>query len=75
MIRFFPSSLKIGDVLVFDRMSQVLLIAIRGSRCLPLDPSSANLSANDFVTRAAKLIAKREAGVSPFSFNAVPVAA
>ena len=67
-------SLKNGDVLVFDRMSQVLPIAIRGSRCLPLDPSSANLSANDFVTRASQLVAKKNGWLQP-SFAAVPVAA
>jgi len=58
MLSFFLGSLKCGDVLVFDRMFQVLLIAIRGSRCLPLDPSSANLSAktnmNDMVAKFFK---------------------
>jgi len=74
MLSFFLGSLKCGDVLVFDRMFQVLPIAIRGSRCLPLDPSSANLSANDFVARASKLIAKKNGWLQP-SFAAIPVAA
>ena len=47
----------------------------QGIALSPLRSVQRNLSANDFVARAAKLIAKREAGVSPFSFNAVPVAA
>ena len=71
MIRFFPSSLKSGDVLVFDRMFQVLPTAIRGSRCLPLDPSSANLSAK---TPLKELVAKHLKGqdlLAPKGFSPV----
>jgi len=47
------SSLKYGDVLVFDRGIIKVLVAIRGSRCLPLYPSSAFLSATTEKTVAA----------------------
>jgi hypothetical protein len=45
-------------------MFQVLPTAIRGSRCLPLDPSSANLSAK---TPLKELVAKHLKSQEPFA--------
>lgn len=49
-------SLKNGDVLVFDRMTKILFVAIWWSRCPTTYPSSAKLSAKNTISLSKKAI-------------------
>jgi len=55
-------SLKNGDVLVFDRMTKILFVAIGWSRCPTPYPSSAKLSAKNTISLSNEAI-KNYAGL------------
>ena len=67
-------SLKIGDVLVFDRMIKESVGCNQGIALSPLISVQRNLSANNTKDRLAELagrIAFRENGVKAFAFSPV----